>query len=56
MLEAISTPNLIALPDTSQELGRGLFCTQPKKVVSDSQTTIRLSKYRFSKGTKGTNS
>ena len=33
MYEAFSTPNLVTLPITSQELGReggGLFCPQPK--------------------------
>ena len=46
MPEAFSTPNLVALPITSQELGRGgLFCPPPTKIViSNSPTTIGLSK------------
>ena len=45
MPEAFSTPNLVALPVTSQELGRGGFFAPPptKIVLSNSQTTIGLS-------------
>ena len=31
MHEAFSTPNLVALPITSQELGRGAFCPPPNQ-------------------------
>ena len=41
MPEAISTPNLVALPITSQELGRGAL--PPTKIgLSNSPTTIVL--------------
>ena len=44
MPEAFSTPNLVALPITSQELGRGAFLPPPTKIVlSNSPTTIGLS-------------
>ena len=43
MPEAFSTPNLVALPITSQELGRGGFFAPPTKIVlSNSPTTIGL--------------
>ena len=44
MPEAFSTPNLVALPITSQELGRGggLFCPTTKIVLSNSPTTVGL--------------
>ena len=43
MLEAFSTPNLVALPTTNQELGRGAFLPPPTKIVlSNSPTTIGL--------------
>ena len=46
MPEAFSTPNLVALPITSKELGRGGFFAPPptKIVLSNSPTTIGLSK------------
>ena len=49
MPEAISTPNLVALPIISGELDRGggLFCPpplQPKWDISDSPTAIGLKK------------
>ena len=45
MPEAISTPNLVAMPITSQELGggKGMFLPPSKKDVSDNPTTIGLS-------------
>ena len=43
MPEAISTPNLLALPITSQELGREGFFAPPTKIgLSNSPTTIGL--------------
>ena len=44
MPEAFSAPNLVALPTTSQQLGRGggLFCPPCKIVLSNSPTTIGL--------------
>ena len=42
MPEAISTPNLVALPITSQELGRGFLPLQTKIGLSNSATTIGL--------------
>ena len=44
MPEAFSTPNLVALPITSKELGRGGFFAPPptKIVLSNSPTTIGL--------------
>ena len=41
---AFSTPNLVALPITSQESswGGGLFCPPTKIGLSNSPTTIRL--------------
>ena len=44
MPEAFSTPNLVALPITSQELGRGGggFCPPTKIVLPNSPTTIGL--------------
>ena len=43
MPEAFSTPNLVPLPITSQELGRGAFLPPPTKIVlSNSPTTIGL--------------
>ena len=43
MPEAFSTPNLVALPITSQELGRVAFLPPPTKIViSNSPTTIGL--------------
>ena len=44
MPEAISTPNLVALLITSQELGRGggLFCPPTKIGLSNSPTTVGL--------------
>ena len=46
MPEALSTPNLVALPITSEELGRG---PPPTKIVlSNSPTTIGLTCHTFS--------
>ena len=44
MLEAISTTNVVALPITNQELGRGggLFCPPTKIGLSNSPTTVGL--------------
>ena len=43
MSEAISTPNLVALPITSEELGRGGAFLPPTKIgLSNSPTTIGL--------------
>ena len=42
MPEAFSTPNLVALPITSQELGRGAFLPPTKIGLSNSLTTIGL--------------
>ena len=42
MPEAIITPNLVALPITSQELGGEAF---PPTKISDSTTTIGLSRH-----------
>ena len=43
MPEAFSTANLVALPITSKELGRGGFFAPPTKIVlSNSPTTIGL--------------
>ena len=42
MSEAFSTPNLVALPIASQELGRGAFLPPTKIVLSNSPTTIGL--------------
>ena len=43
MPEAISKPNLVALPITSQELGRGIL--PPAKIgLSNSPTTIGLNR------------
>ena len=49
MPEAFSTPNLVALPITSQELGRGggFFGPQTKIVLSNSLTTIGLKSGNF---------
>ena len=49
MPEAFSTPNLVALPITSKELGRGggFFAPPTKIVLSNSPTTIGL-RYRNS--------
>ena len=45
MPEAFSTPNFVALPITSQKLGRGgLFAPQPKLGLSNSSTTMGLIK------------
>ena len=46
MPEAFSTPNLVALPITSQELDRGCFLTPPptKIGLSNSPTTIGLTR------------
>ena len=43
MSDAISTQNLVTLPISSQELGRGLFCPPTKIGLSNSPTTIGLS-------------
>ena len=43
MPEAISTPNLVTLPITSQELSRsGFFCPPTKIGLSNNPTTIGL--------------
>ena len=48
MPEAFSTPNLVALPITSQELARGAFLPPPTKIVlSNSPTTIGLNNSRI---------
>ena len=50
MPEAFSTPNLVALTITSQELdggGGGLFCPPTKIVLLNSPTTIGLSQCYF---------
>ena len=45
MPEASSTPNLVALPITIQELGRRAFLPPPTKIgLSNSPTTIGLNK------------
>ena len=51
MPEAFSTPNLVALPITSQELDRGVFLPPPptKIVLSNSPTTIGLAAEERSK-------
>ena len=48
MPEAFSTPNLVALPITSQELDRGGFFPPTKIVLSNSPTTIGLTKILYS--------
>ena len=48
MPEAISTQNLVTLPITNQELGRGGFAPPTKIVLSNSPTTIGLKTGSFS--------